>query len=270
MGTLYVDSGTSFLANHSYLVPQRSVEPSSAVPNYTLHFLSIWYFYLPNFLHPSQLNLIQVSHFSMCKMTAHIRSVRAAKSTVSPYQSKETLHTYLLHLLLYCQQTFKNLYRLAVLPSFIDIRTRTGLHWGLCVSMFGCPGGFWEISCNLEIALRGIGTKGICMQHTKGRGVGMFVSVGGIGLSSLMWRVNFSAQYQSLCSSHFPVHCNLHPFQRWRETGRGYEVTETSGTVYCECLCAQQKGLFHFLGNLTNAYRFYPQIKIINARKAYF
>lgn len=112
---------------------------------------------------------------SVCAKLLHIRAMRAAQSTVSPYQSKETFHPYLLPLTALLST---NLYRLAVLPSFTTIWTRTGLHCGLCVSMSGCPGGFWDISCNLEIALRGIRTKGICMQHTKGRGVGLFVSVG--------------------------------------------------------------------------------------------
>ncbi len=105
VGSVYVDSGTSCLVNHRHCVP-HTIVPSSTFPNYKHHVILLIFYSYDIFIYPTfyiHLNSTSTRTLtSVCANQLHIVPVRAAQSTVNP----KSLHTYLHHLLLYCQQTF--------------------------------------------------------------------------------------------------------------------------------------------------------------------
>lgn len=93
VGSVYVDSGTSCLVNHRHCVP-HTIVPSSTFPNHKHHVILLIFYSSDIFIYPTfyiHLNSTSTRTLtSVCANQLHIVPVRAAQSTVSPYQSKET------------------------------------------------------------------------------------------------------------------------------------------------------------------------------------
>ncbi len=122
VGSVYVDSGTSCLVNHRHCVP-HTIVPSSTFPNHKHHVILLIFYSSDIFIYPTfyiHLNSTSTRTLtSVCANQLHIVPPWELLNLLSVPINLKRLHTYLHHLLLYCQQTFWNLYHLAVLPSFL-------------------------------------------------------------------------------------------------------------------------------------------------------
>ncbi len=74
VGSVYVDSGTSFLVNHRHCVP-HTIVPSSTFPNHKHHVILLIFYSSDIFIYPTfyiHLNSTSTrTHLGLCKSAAH-------------------------------------------------------------------------------------------------------------------------------------------------------------------------------------------------------